>query len=180
MRQRVMIASALILRPSLLMMDEPTTALDVVVQKEILAQIRELKDELGFSVLFITHDLPLMLELTDRLAILYGGRLAEVAATPDLVSRPQHPYTQGLLASSPALFGPRRKLSGIAGSPPDLRSPPTGCAFHPRCEQVLDHCHSDIPELLAIGSSARDVSHHTACHLTASHLQHEPHAGAVL
>ncbi len=165
MRQRVMIAVALVLKPKLLMMDEPTTALDVVVQKEILAQIRELKDELGFSVLFITHDLPLMLELTDRLAILYGGRLAEMAPTSELIADAQHPYTRGLLASSPALFGPRSELSGIAGSPPNLGSLPSGCRFHPRCGEVIDRCRDESPELLALGTAPRVSPHLAACHL---------------
>ncbi len=165
MRQRVMIAVALVLRPKLLMMDEPTTALDVVVQKEILAQIRDLKDELGFSVLFITHDLPLMLELTDRLAILYGGRLAEMAPTKELIAGAKHPYTRGLLASSPSLFGPCSELTGIAGSPPNLRSLPSGCRFHPRCAEVLDHCRADSPELLTLGTAPQENSHFAACHL---------------
>ncbi len=133
MRQRVVIAIALALNPSLLIMDEPTTALDVVVQKDILQQIQEIKREMGFSILFITHDVSLMVEFSNNMAIMYAGEVVEMAPAREIFSNPIHPYTQGLLSSFPSLVGKKRKLTGIAGSPPDLINPPKGCKFHPRC-----------------------------------------------
>jgi len=133
MRQRVMIAMALATDPEVVIMDEPTTALDVVVQRDILAQIVELKEELGFSILFITHDLSLLLELADRIAVMYAGQLLEIGTAQEIHHEPSHPYTKGLLNSFPSLRGPRRELNGIPGSPPDLRNPPPGCPFLPRC-----------------------------------------------
>jgi peptide/nickel transport system ATP-binding protein len=140
MRQRVMIAMALATDPEVVIMDEPTTALDVVVQRDILAQIVELKERLGFAVLFITHDLSLLLELADRIAVMYAGRLMETGASQDLVRDPAHPYTRGLLNSFPSIRGPRRELTGIPGSPPDLRDPLAGCPFVPRCGFAVPAC----------------------------------------
>lgn len=159
MRQRVVIAMALALRPSLIVMDEPTTALDVVVQNGIIRKIMELQRSFGFSILFITHDLPLMLEMCDRIGIMYAGKLVEVGSRGDILTRPRHPYTRGLLESFPSVTGPRRQLTGIPGNPPDLMSPPSGCRFHPRCRDALSEC-----------SSAEPVSQQTrngwiACHL---------------
>ena len=133
MRQRVVIAMALALEPEVVIMDEPTTALDVVVQQEILDEIFRLRESLGFSVIFITHDLSLLLELADRIAVMYAGRLLETGAAQDLMRDPAHPYTRGLLNSFPSLRGARRELAGIPGSPPDLRDPQPGCPFVPRC-----------------------------------------------
>jgi peptide/nickel transport system ATP-binding protein len=147
MRQRVMIAMALALEPQIVIMDEPTTALDVVTQREILQQVIELRDRLGFSVLFITHDLSLLLELADTIAIMYAGRLMETAAASQLFAAPRHPYTAGLLASFPSLHGERRVLTGIPGSPPDLRTPPPGCPFHPRCGFAELRCRQAMPPL---------------------------------
>ncbi|WP_437604516.1 ABC transporter ATP-binding protein [Sorangium sp. So ce834] len=160
MRQRVVIAIAMALKPPFLIMDEPTTALDVVVQKEILQQIADLKDRLGFSILFITHDLSLIAEFSTRIAILYAGKLAETARAKDLFSDPKHPYTQGLLGSFPSVRGPRRKLQGIPGSPPDMRNPPPGCRFHPRCPQAFATCQNELPVLREIAPE-----HRGACHL---------------
>ncbi|XXX71643.1 ABC transporter ATP-binding protein [Sorangium sp. So ce134] len=160
MRQRVVIAIAMALKPPFLIMDEPTTALDVVVQKEILQQIADLKDRLGFSILFITHDLSLIAEFSTRIAILYAGKLAETARAKDLFSDPKHPYTQGLLGSFPSVRGPRRKLQGIPGSPPDMRNPPPGCRFHPRCPQAFATCQHELPVLREIAPE-----HRGACHL---------------
>jgi peptide/nickel transport system ATP-binding protein len=137
MRQRVIIAMALALGPELIILDEPTTALDVVVQREILQQLEGLKRDFGFAVLFITHDLSLLLEFADRIAIMYAGEIVETASAERLAANPQHPYTQGLLQSFPPLSGPRVRLSGIGGSPPDLGDPPAGCRFHPRCPECL-------------------------------------------
>ncbi len=147
MRQRAIIAIALALSPEIIIMDEPTTALDVVVQREILTEIMRLREALGFSVIFITHDLSLLLELADKVAIMYAGRIVEEASQRDLHLHPRHPYSSGLLNSFPTLHGPRRKMSGIPGSPPDLRSVPTGCAFQPRCPLAFDPCKSVLPEL---------------------------------
>jgi oligopeptide/dipeptide ABC transporter ATP-binding protein len=140
MRQRVMIAMALATDPEVVIMDEPTTALDVVVQRDILAQIVELKERLGFAIMFITHDLSLLLELADRIAVMYAGRLLETGAAADLMRDPAHPYTRGLLNSFPSLSGPRRELAGIPGSPPDLRDPQPGCPFEPRCGFAVPAC----------------------------------------
>lgn len=133
MRQRVMIAIALALNPPLMIMDEPTTALDVVVQKEIMQQIEQLKEKMGFSILFITHDISLMAEFSDRIGIMYAGEIVELAPAKELFSDPLHPYTQGLLSSFPSLTGEKRRLTGIPGSPPNMVTPPPGCRFHPRC-----------------------------------------------
>jgi peptide/nickel transport system ATP-binding protein len=147
MRQRVMIGMALALEPQIVIMDEPTTALDVVMQRQILGQLIELRERLGFSVLFITHDLSLLVEFADRIAIMYGGRIVEEAPAGVLYRESLHPYSGGLLNSFPALRGPRRELSGIPGSPPDLRHMPTGCAFHPRCPRAFEPCTSTVPVL---------------------------------
>jgi peptide/nickel transport system ATP-binding protein len=145
MRQRVMIAMALALEPAVVIMDEPTTALDVVTQREILTELAELQRDLSFAVLFITHDLSLLVELADSIAVMYAGRLLEQAAAADLYRAPRHPYTLGLLRSFPPLHGARRPLSGIPGSPPDLRTPPPGCPFHPRCGYAMDVCRTEMP-----------------------------------
>jgi peptide/nickel transport system ATP-binding protein len=147
MRQRAMIAMALALEPEVVIMDEPTTALDVVMQRQIVEQIMQLKDELGFSVIFITHDVSLLLELADRIAIMYAGRIIEDATSTEVYRMPRHPYTAGLLHSFPPLRGPKRELSGIPGSPPDLVNLPSGCNFHPRCPYAFDKCREIDPAL---------------------------------
>ncbi len=147
MRQRVVIAIALALKPPLLIMDEPTTALDVVVQKDILQQIEQLKQQMGFSILFITHDLSLMVEFSDRIGIMYAGKLVELAPAKTLFTQPLNPYTQGLLSSFPPLTGAKVKLTGIPGSPPDLAAPPAGCRFHPRCPRAVARCQESAPVL---------------------------------
>jgi peptide/nickel transport system ATP-binding protein len=155
---------ALLLEPQVVIMDEPTTALDVVMQRQILAQLVELRERLDFSVLFITHDLSLLVEFADRIAIMYGGRIVEEARSADLYKDSLHPYSGGLLKSFPALRGPRRELSGIPGSPPDLRGMPTGCAFHPRCPHAFDRCSSEIP-VLGVPEARNDPSRSVACWL---------------
>jgi peptide/nickel transport system ATP-binding protein len=147
MRQRVMIGMALALEPQVVIMDEPTTALDVVMQRQILGVLIGLRERLGFSVLFITHDLSLLVEFSDRIAIMYGGRIVEEAPAGTLYRDSLHPYSDGLLQSFPALRGPRCELTGIPGSPPDLRGMPTGCSFHPRCPKAFDPCAEQIPVL---------------------------------
>ncbi|GIF17709.1 oligopeptide/dipeptide ABC transporter ATP-binding protein [Actinoplanes tereljensis] len=147
MRQRVMIGMALILQPQVVIMDEPTTALDVVMQRQILGQLIELRERLGFSVIFITHDLSLLVEFSNRIAIMYGGRIVEEAPANTIYRDALHPYSKGLLSSFPALRGPRRELAGIPGSPPDLAGMPAGCSFHPRCPKAFEPCDSAIPVL---------------------------------
>jgi len=152
MRQRVMIAMALALQPQVVIMDEPTTALDVVTQREILEELTDLRDEFGFAILFITHDLSLLIEIADSIAVMYAGRLVEQAPANALFRAPRHPYTLGLLSSFPPLHGPRAPMAGIPGSPPDLRMLPSGCVFHPRCRIAFDRCAADSPPLAAVGS----------------------------
>lgn len=160
MRQRVVIAIALALNPPLMIMDEPTTALDVVVQKDILQQIEQLKQEMGFSILFITHDLSLMVEFSDRIGIMYAGKLVELAPARTIHTNPLHPYTKGLLASFPPLVGEKTKLTGIPGTPPHLASPPLGCRFHPRCPLAETRCREVLPPLREVAPG-----HWVACHL---------------
>ncbi|HEV2346471.1 MAG TPA: ABC transporter ATP-binding protein [Actinocrinis sp.] len=164
MRQRVMIGMALALEPRIVIMDEPTTALDVVMQRQILAVFSRLRRTLDFSVVFITHDLSLLVEFADRIAIMYGGRIVEEAPAAQIYRAPLHPYSDGLLHSFPALRGPRRELTGIPGSPPDPRSLPSGCAFHPRCPKAFDPCDSQIP-LLGAPASAAGERRSVACWL---------------
>jgi peptide/nickel transport system ATP-binding protein len=147
MRQRVVIAIALALNPSLLIMDEPTTALDVVVQRDIMAQIKELQQSLGFSVLFITHDISLMVELSHRMAVMYAGRLVEVAPSNVLLDDPRHPYTTALMNAFPPLSGPRTELLGLPDAPPTSAGRPSGCGFHPRCPLAMDSCKIQDPVL---------------------------------
>jgi peptide/nickel transport system ATP-binding protein len=172
MRQRVIIAMALALNPELVIMDEPTTALDVVVQREILQQIEALKRDFGFAVLFITHDLSLLLEFADRIAIMYAGEIVESAPARQLATEPRHPYTRGLLDSFPPLRGPLSRLTGIPGSPPDLADPPAGCRFHPRCpycapadERLFVRQTTERPKLRVVAPE-----HKVACHLVEEEL----------
>jgi len=178
MRQRAIIAIALALSPEILIMDEPTTALDVVVQREILTEIMRLREKLGFSVIFITHDLSLLLELADHVAIMYAGRIVEKASQRDLYLHPRHPYSYGLLNSFPSLHGPRRKMAGIPGSPPDLRAVPPGCAFHIRCPLAIDVCHEVLPSLLSM--NGEETEQLVACHLYDPRFNAEPPTTADL
>jgi peptide/nickel transport system ATP-binding protein len=178
MRQRVMIAMALAADPEIVIMDEPTTALDVVVQRDILAQIVELKDQLGFAILFITHDLSLLLELADRIAVMYAGQLMEVGAASQIRHEPAHPYTRGLLHSFPSLHGPRRDLAGIPGTPPDLRKPPPGCPFVPRCGFATEACTGVDMQLAPVGMSS-DLGHVTACPFVLPETQEAPSRATV-
>jgi peptide/nickel transport system ATP-binding protein len=147
MRQRAMIAMAMIFTPDLVIMDEPTSALDVVAQRSLMVQVKELQAELGFAVVFVTHDMSLVSHFSDRLIVMYAGQVAESGPTRKVFDLPLHPYSQGLLDAFPSVRGPRRELLGIPGSPPDLAKPPTGCLFHPRCSQVLARCSTDEPDL---------------------------------
>jgi oligopeptide/dipeptide ABC transporter ATP-binding protein len=172
MRQRVMIAMALAVDPEVVIMDEPTTALDVVVQRDILAQIVELKQTLGFAILFITHDLSLLLELADRIAIMYAGLLLEVGTAAEIKREAAHPYTRGLLGSFPSLRGARRELAGIPGSPPDLRDPLPGCPFVPRCGYATTAC-TQVDMTLARVPGTLDPQHVTACPIVSLSSQEE-------
>jgi peptide/nickel transport system ATP-binding protein len=162
MRQRVVIAMALALEPELVIMDEPTTALDVVVQREILDEIERLREELGFTVIFITHDMSLLLEVSDRLAVMYAGQFVEYAPAAEVATDPKHPYTKGLLGSFPDLRGERRELRGIPGSPPDLREDFPGCPFAPRCPAAFEPCATVPPRLRELPGKDGWL---TACHL---------------
>jgi len=164
-RQRATIALALACGADLLVMDEPTTAVDVVMQRQILAGVLRLREQLGFALVFVTHDLSLLVELADRIAIMYAGRIVEIGTAFDIYHQPKHPYTEGLRASFPPLREPVRRLSGIPGSPPDLRHPPPGCAFHPRCPHRFEPCDTTVPTLRTVGDQQ------VACLLHATELR---------
>jgi oligopeptide/dipeptide ABC transporter ATP-binding protein len=160
MRQRATIAIALALEPEIIIMDEPTTALDVVMQRQILSVMMGLRERLGFSVIFITHDLSLLLEMADRIAVMYAGRVVELGRAAALYRQPRHPYSYALLHSFPMIHGPRIELTGIPGWPPDLRAAPPGCAFHPRCLHAMDECRERLPRLTVLPD---DSAHEVAC-----------------
>jgi peptide/nickel transport system ATP-binding protein len=151
MRQRAMIALALACRPQLLLADEPTTALDATVQIQILLLLRELQKELGMAVIFVTHDVGVVAEIADRVAVMYAGRLVEVGPVAEVVKRPRHPYTQGLLSST--IHGSMRgnRIEAIPGSPPDLAALPAGCSFAPRCRYARAACNTAVPPSVALG-----------------------------
>jgi peptide/nickel transport system ATP-binding protein len=150
MRQRAMIAMALLFTPDLVIMDEPTSALDVVAQRSLMSQIKELQKRLGFAVIFVTHDMSLVRHYSDRLLVMYAGQVAELGDTSALFEDPLHPYTKGLLDAFPSIRGPRRPLTGIPGSPPDLARPPSGCRFHPRCPVAMAQCSTTEPDLYEV------------------------------
>jgi peptide/nickel transport system ATP-binding protein len=162
MRQRVSIAMALALEPEVVIMDEPTTALDVVVQREILDELWRIRAELGFAIIFITHDLSLLMEISDRIAVMYAGRIVEHGRCDEIAGAALHPYTIGLLRSFPDLRGERRDLRGVPGSPPDLRGELPGCAFAPRCDHAFAPCSAVLPDLRRPPSGAQ---RQVACHL---------------
>jgi peptide/nickel transport system ATP-binding protein len=158
MRQRVCIAIALALAPELLILDEPTTALDVIVEREILERIRALQRARGFSVLFITHDLARMLQFSDRIAVFYAARLVEIGPADALGGDRSHPYTRGLRKAFPSLHGDKAAGESIPGAPPSLRNPPAGCRFHPRCPLVMERCRIEQPQLKPVAPG-----HSVAC-----------------
>jgi peptide/nickel transport system ATP-binding protein len=147
MRQRAMIAMALLFTPQLVIMDEPTSALDVVAQRSLMTQIKDLQQQFGFAVIFVTHDMSVVANYSDRVMVMYAGQVAELGETKSIFDRPLHPYSKGLLDAFPSVRGPRRPLIGIPGSPPDLGRPPTGCRFHPRCNVAMPQCTTTEPEL---------------------------------
>jgi peptide/nickel transport system ATP-binding protein len=150
MRQRVMIAMALLFTPQLVIMDEPTSALDVVAQRSLMTKIKELQRRMGFAVIFVTHDMSVVSRYSDRVLVMYAGQIAEAASTAAIFNRPLHPYTRGLMDAFPSVTGPRKPLLGVPGRPPDLARPPTGCRFHPRCAHVMPACLSQAPELYRV------------------------------
>jgi peptide/nickel transport system ATP-binding protein len=147
MRQRSMIAMALLFTPDLVIMDEPTSALDVVAQRSLMIQIKELQQQLGFAVIFVTHDMSLVSHFSDRLMVMYAGQVAELGATRQVFDSPLHPYSSGLLDAFPSIRGPKVDLTGIPGSPPDLARPPSGCRFAPRCPLVEAACRQEPVQL---------------------------------
>ncbi|HBY56941.1 MAG TPA: dipeptide/oligopeptide/nickel ABC transporter ATP-binding protein [Candidatus Atribacteria bacterium] len=160
MKQRVVIATALFLEPEIVICDEPTTALDVVVQAQIINLIKRLKKKLGLSVIFITHDLATEAEVADRLLVMYAGKLVEIGTNEQIYGKrgPIHPYTEKLLKATPRLHEKVEELSFIPGTPPDLVDPPSGCRFHPRCLEVMEKCKKDIPSLIEV-----EPGHWIAC-----------------
>jgi peptide/nickel transport system ATP-binding protein len=168
MRQRVLIALALLLEPQLLILDEPTTALDILTQRNIMEVLKELRQKLGFAMVFISHDLALAAELADRVATVYAGKIIEIGDVRTIFRRPYHPYTIGLIKAVPTLTSDKSTLISIPGSPPDLIQLPTGCKFHPRCPLADERSRSEEPELTEVESG-----HQVAC-------WHWPHAREAL
>ena len=160
MKQRAVIASALFLKPKLVILDEPTTALDVIVQAQIINLLKKLKKEFDLSFIFITHDLSLEAEIADRVCVMYGGKIMELADNKDIYQKPLHPYTKRLLAATPRLNKSVGKLDFIEGVPPDLLNPPTGCLFYERCKERIEKCKEEEPEIKEISKG-----HYCACQL---------------
>ena len=146
MKQRVVIAMALLLNPDILIADEPTTALDMLVQSQIISLLKKLQKEKGITIILITHDLALVSQMTDRIGIMYAGQLVEFSTTKDIYKNPRHPYTQALIEAIPRLRTEDKKIHFVKGSPPSLLSPPTGCRFQDRCVHAMDVCKRDPPE----------------------------------
>jgi len=160
MKQRAMIAMALACNPKLVIADEPITALDVVVQAQVMRLLKELSEKLNLSLILITHDLSAMAETCDRVAIMYAGKIVELGDVLQVFKEPLHPYTQGLIAAFPDLYAKKTKLVSIPGQPPDLLNPPPGCRFHVRCKYAMEICKKEEPKLLEVGKD-----HYVACHL---------------
>jgi len=158
MKQRAVIAMALSCNPKLIVADEPTTALDVIVQEQILAELKKIQEALGMSIIYISHDIAVIAEITDLLGVMYAGKLVEVGSTAEVFARPRHPYTWLILSSTPSITGERRKLAPLEGEPPNLLDPPTGCRFHPRCPFATEVCVTQEPPLEDIGGG-----HSVAC-----------------
>lgn len=160
MRQRAMIAMAAACNPKLLIADEPGTALDVIVQAQVLKLLEELKKKLGMSLIVISHDLSLIAEICEHTAIMYAGHIVEIGDSASIFKNPLHPYTRGLILSFPNIKGPKMKMVSIPGSPPDLLDPPHGCRFHPRCQFAMEVCRKKLPKLKEL-----EKNHMIACHL---------------
>jgi oligopeptide transport system ATP-binding protein len=160
MRQRVMIAMALALEPDILIADEPTTALDVTVQAQIMELLAELQQDTGMGLILITHDLGVVASVADRVAVMYAGRIVETSPIREIYAKPAHPYTEGLIASIPRLEQKGNPLSPIEGAPPNLMRVPPGCSFHPRCPYVRDNCRTDVPPLYEVSDTRRSACHY--------------------
>ena len=176
MRQRTLLAISLLLDPQVLILDEPTTALDILTQRTIISLLRRLKEEQHFTMIFISHDLAIAAELADRVATMYAGRVVELGRTEDIFYRPRHPYTLGLIRAVPTVLGGFEALSSIPGSPPDLVNLPDGCKFHPRCPFASDRCRQEEPPLDTVAEG-----HQAACwhwDKVAAELAHTPLRGA--
>ncbi len=158
MRQRAVIAMALACSPDLIIADEPTTALDVIVQDSLLREMIELQKKLNMSMMYISHDIAVIAEVTERIGVMYAGRLAEFGSAEEIFKHPLHPYTYGLMSAFPSIVGPKRELITLPGEPPDLISPPTACRFHPRCPFATEICSEQDPEFREMGSD-----HFAAC-----------------
>ena len=159
MRQRAMIAMALALNPDILIADEPTTALDVIVQAQILKLLKSLQRRLNLSIILISHDISMVAELSDKIAVMYAGQIVEYGDIKNVFLSPRHPYTMGLLSSVPNINGKKRRLESIKGVPPNLLAPPKGCRFHPRCPLKIDICSEREPEIVSVNSN-----HLVKCH----------------
>ena len=159
-RQRVAIAMALVNNPEFVVLDEPTTALDVIVQAQILKLLEDLRSKYRMAMLLITHDLSIIAELADKVIVYYGGRVVEMATSLELYRNPLHPYTQALLKAFPDIRAKRQRFSFLPGSPPNLANPPPGCPFHPRCPYAFDRCRTEVPKLKEVSPG-----HWVACHL---------------
>jgi len=158
MRQRAVIAMALACHPDVIVADEPTTALDVIVQDNLLREMIELQKQLNMSMIYISHDIAVIAEVSDRIGVMYAGRLVEWGASDQVFKRPLHPYTYGLMSAFPSIVGPKRELTTLPGEPPDLLNPPTGCRFHPRCPYATESCAREAPPLRDMGNG-----HFVAC-----------------
>ena len=152
MRQRAVIAMALSCDPNLIIADEPTTALDVIVQDRILRELKAIQQQLAMSIIYISHDIAVVAEVTDMVGVMYAGRLVEMGETTDVFRSPAHPYTAALMSSFPSISGERRPLSSLPGEPPNLSDPPPGCPFHPRCAYATEVCRSEYPPQVNLGS----------------------------
>jgi peptide/nickel transport system ATP-binding protein len=158
MRQRAVIAMSLSCNPDVIIADEPTTALDVIVQDQLLKKIKEIQEQLDMAMIYISHDIAVIAEVAERVGVMYAGRMAELASSVEIFHRPLHPYTMGLMSSFPSIIGERTELVTIPGEPPDLLDPPTGCRFHPRCPFATEICRTDEPEF-----KEHAPDHWTAC-----------------
>jgi len=158
MKQRAVIAMALSCDPKLIIADEPTTALDVIVQEQILEELRKIQHDLGMSIIYISHDIAVIAEITDLMGVMYAGKLVEIGSTKDIFARPRHPYAWLILSSTPSVTGPRRQLAPLEGEPPNLLDPPSGCRFHPRCPFATEKCVNEEPPLVEVESG-----HSIAC-----------------
>jgi peptide/nickel transport system ATP-binding protein len=160
MRQRALIAMSLACNPALLIADEPGTALDVIVQAQVLKLLRELKTKLNLGMILITHDLSIIAETCEKTAIMYAGRIAEYGSVVSVFKEPLHPYTKGLMSAFPSIRAARTKMASIPGQPPDLLNPPAGCRFNPRCPYAMEVCKKKMPDLVEVGKD-----HYAACYL---------------